>query len=211
MAAMHEIHSFVNKFLNLCHSGKNADLTLKCKNGKTVINLQLDLDSCPPDAYPHTTPPSHPARARPPYARPSPSRMRRTARRARARNDSAENVAVIHSTSPTEAEKSAIENVDASILLITDAAVKNTIKETIHQNDEKSQPEDQATAEKEVHEVDPDPDQATGEKDVCEVDPREFDADLVCNFCDQVFRNEVVLQEHTEIDHNTRRARFRRL
>ena len=195
MAAMHEIHSFVNKFLNLCHSGKNADLTLKCKNGKTVINLQLDLDSCPPDAYPHTPPPSHPAKARPPYARPSPSRMRRTARRARARNDSAENVAVIHSTSPTEAEKSAIENVDASILLITDAAVKNTIKETIHQNDEKSQPEDQATA----------------EKDVCEVDPREFDADLVCNFCDQVFRNEVVLQEHTEIDHNTRRARFRRL
>ena len=44
LAAMHEIHSFMNKFFNLFQSGENADLTLmqERKNGD---NLQLDLDS----------------------------------------------------------------------------------------------------------------------------------------------------------------------
>ena len=131
MAAAQEVHSFVTKFLNLCKSGKNADLSLKCKDGKTVINLQLDLESSPSDVSTFIPPPPYP---RP---RPSPSRMRRCARRARARADAAENIAVILSP---EAEIITTEQVEASIPLNTD------------QKNETAQHGEQVTAEKDVGE-----------------------------------------------------------
>ena len=78
MTALHEIHSFVNKFLNLCNNGERANLNLKCQDGKAVINLQLDLDA-------HVLPPYHQhQRTR---VHPTPSRVRRSARRAQARAD----------------------------------------------------------------------------------------------------------------------------
>ena len=93
MAAVQEVHSFVNKFLNLCMSGKKANLSLKCENKTVAIDLQLDLDlaSCLPDSL-FTAPPYPP---RQPCARPSPSRMRRCGRRRnRARTETKENVEV---------------------------------------------------------------------------------------------------------------------
>merc|ERR1712081_86402 len=77
MGALFEVHSFVNKFLNLCNNGESASLSFKCHDGKTVIDLQLHLPSIPSPTY-------HPQ-----HVRPSPSRVRRSARRAqsRAEND----------------------------------------------------------------------------------------------------------------------------
>ena len=76
MTAMHEIYSFVNKFMNLCDNGKNANLNLKCQDGKIVINLQLELESHVNQPYQHRP------RSR---KQVTPSRVRRSARRARAR------------------------------------------------------------------------------------------------------------------------------
>ena len=76
MTAMYEIYSFVNKFMNLCDNGKNANLNLKCQDGKIVINLQLELESHVNQPY------QHQPRSR---KQVTPSRVRRSARRARAR------------------------------------------------------------------------------------------------------------------------------
>ena len=77
MSALFEVHSFVNKFLTLCNNGESANLSLKCQDGKTVIDLQLHLKPVPPPSY-------HP-QSSPSSARPSPSRLRRSARRANSR------------------------------------------------------------------------------------------------------------------------------
>ena len=68
--------SFVNKFL--CNNGERIKLSLKCHDGKTVIDLQLHLQFIPPPA------PYHP-QSPPPRVHPTPSRVRRTARRPHSR------------------------------------------------------------------------------------------------------------------------------
>ena len=153
MAAVQEVHSFVTKFLNLCKSGKNADLSLKCKDGKTVINLQLDLESYPSDAFTFIPPPHYPPRQRCP--RPSPSRMRRCAQRARARADAAENIAVILSP---KAETITTEQVEAPIHLTKDSVLKDahdTTNFNADQENVKAKHEEQVAAEKDVGEAVP--------------------------------------------------------
>ena len=151
MAAAQEVHSFVTKFLNLCKSGKNADLSLKCKDGKTVINLQLDLESYPSDVSTCIPPPPYPPRQI--YPRPSPYRMRRSARRARARADAAENIAVILSP---EAEIVPTEQVEASIPLTKESVLKDVHHVTTNfntdQENETAQHGEQVSAEKDVGE-----------------------------------------------------------
>ena len=75
-----EIHSFVNKLMNLRRAGRNACLTLDCKDGEILINLELHLHR---DAGHHGL--QHP--------QPSPSRLRRRARRELARAAAAANAA----------------------------------------------------------------------------------------------------------------------
>ena len=77
--AGHEVWSFINKFYNLCKTGKNASLLLKSHECKVVINLQLDLD------VPIPPPPQPPNKKN----HPSLSRIRRTQCRARARAEAA--------------------------------------------------------------------------------------------------------------------------
>ena len=57
-------------------------MSLKCKNGKAVVELHLELDSLS-DPFFYATPPPPPPRQT--FARPSPSRLRWCARRLRAR------------------------------------------------------------------------------------------------------------------------------
>ena len=112
MAAVQEVHSFVNKFLNLCISGKKANLSLKCENKKVVIDLQLDLDlaSCLPD--PLLCAPPYPPPPRQPCYRTSPSRMRRCERRRnRAKTETTENVAVITAKKAEVTEKVAAQTI----------------------------------------------------------------------------------------------------
>ena len=84
---LNEVFNFVNKFLDLSRTGKNANLSLQCQDGRVVLNLQLQLPTYPPPQY-HPRQPSHP------YPRASPSRVRRSLRRADARAKKAENDAL---------------------------------------------------------------------------------------------------------------------
>lgn len=38
-----EIACLIFKFQNLCHDGKEANLTLSSKNGKAIVNLNVQL------------------------------------------------------------------------------------------------------------------------------------------------------------------------
>ena len=105
MTALHEVHSFVAKLVNLSGSGKTANLNLKCRNGRAVINLELNLDDPPP--------PPHPSyhQERRPFMHPSPSCLRWSARRAQAR---AETVSAKSSPTVNPAEKAAVVKVASS-------------------------------------------------------------------------------------------------
>ena len=110
MAGLQEVHSFVSKFITLCNNGKQANLAMRCKGGRAVINLQLHLAE-PFHDYPQ---PSH-------HPHPSPSRVRRSARRAHARAanaeraNSTEQVAASHSFNNI-AEKATPNNVNNEVL-----------------------------------------------------------------------------------------------
>ena len=39
IVAEYEVHSFVNKFMNLSRNGEKADLSQDYKNGRIVVNL----------------------------------------------------------------------------------------------------------------------------------------------------------------------------
>ena len=78
MAATKDISSFVIKFMELSHSGREAKLSLSCQGGQ--INIQLSLET----GYQH---PSAPLQK--PPRRPGPSRLHRRARRAEDRARSA--------------------------------------------------------------------------------------------------------------------------
>ena len=72
--AMSEIDSFVVKFKNLWHSGRNATLTIKSKAGKAEVTLQAELGDAP---HPPAQLPNHHR-----VSRNGPARQRRRQRRA---------------------------------------------------------------------------------------------------------------------------------
>ena len=84
MAAPQEIYSFVNKFMNLCRNGEDANLSLQCNQGRSIVTLQVHLRPFPPPPY-HSRPPQHPSPQSHPCQRPNPSRLRRYKRREHAR------------------------------------------------------------------------------------------------------------------------------
>ena len=90
MAVPNELFNFSIKFLNLWHSGKNAQLFAECHDGHASINLRLHLGQHPaaPQEHQH----------HPPKSKPSPSRLRRRAKRAHDRTVAAANAA---SNAPT--------------------------------------------------------------------------------------------------------------
>ena len=215
MSAIFEVHSFVNKFLNLCNNGESASLTFKCHDGKTVIDLQLQLPSIPPPSYhPHPqSPPQH--------VRPSPSRLRRSARRAqsRAKNDASKTEQV---SAAADCSKTSFHS-DPTIITAEQAAKYSTDNaENVFQSQlediETTRQVDQlraeqavrcATAEQAVpHQT---PHQHHQEQDLF---PHELGShqqfNLICNYCENGFQDEVVLKEHTLIEHNSGRIRFRK-
>ena len=223
MTALQEIHSFVTKFITLCNNGKSADLSLRCEKGHTIINLQLNL---PEIQHDHQYQPS----SRP---RPSPSRVRRSTRRAfaraRAENvemaDTAEQVAAAASNSFNTAEKATLNDIidedekviDSKVLLqaatdprrlpaeqaVPTTTANDDIKQTIPlsktvQEDTKQENNIEQNNDEKSHALD---DTVPGYKQF----------DLVCNFCDKGFRNETILKEHTRIEHNSGRVRYRQV
>ena len=110
-----ELLSFLSKFTNLWHSGKNAQLSMECQDGVISVNLRLNLDSQPP-APQHPTPPAQRLR------QPGPSRARRSARRAQARAEAAADAAV--SSKDSKAAEDAAVAPDPSVPRTYEAAVQ---------------------------------------------------------------------------------------
>ena len=227
MTALHEVHSFVAKFLNLCNSGKSANLNLKCRNGRAVINLQLNLDDPPP--LPH--PPYHQEQR--PCKRPSPSRLRRSARRAQTR---AETVSSESLPTSNPAENAAVVN-DATTkdVKVSNSQVhcksQNAAEQAVHFD----------TADQSVSQHPP-PQQQPSEQELCIGSVQESEGNchadltntesvisepldtltmnefttslddvrkrLVCNYCKNVFENEEELRIHTSTEHNSGRIRY---
>ena len=226
MSTLFEVHSFVNKFLTLCNNGERANLSLKCQDGKTVIELQLHLQPVPPPSY-------HPQSSTP-SARPSPSRLRRSARRAHfcaAANNATKTEQVSANCSQSEdktlntAEQAATKDATDKTENVLQSQNKDvaTICQDEHFPAEKA--DDRVPAEQVVPPQAP-PQHEHGQEQIPipisgqESHPRELGStissnqhqqfELICNFCNEGFENEEVLKEHTSIKHNSGRIRFRR-
>ena len=111
MAAPTELSSFVTKFANLWHSGKNACLSLECEAGEAIFNLQLRLQSHhrqPQQVHPHYSA----------ERKAGPSRLRRRARRAQARPTAAAEAPTLPSQKPEAAAQANVftpANSDAAV------------------------------------------------------------------------------------------------
>ena len=221
-----EIYNFVNKFLNLRENGEHATLSFNCQDGRLSINLQLDLSPCPPPGYkPH---PSH----RPsPCFRPTPSRLRRSARRAAARAESAEK-ADTNSFPPTFNSNTTEQVADMSTPTKT-ADVSNVIDEAeqasssnedvIHlhshqllaeQATPRCRPQNDCvyvikTKEDVVLDATIDDEEVKKANDEKVSSDKQFE--LVCNYCNEGFEHERALKDHTSIEHNSGRIRFRKI
>ena len=135
MAAIQEVHSFVRKFLNLYSIGENADLSLKCKDGRITIGLQLDLHPDQPPSY-HPTPPPRP-HPQDYQQRLSPSRIRRSKRRAQARTYKYEAEVLNPVNIKAKAsEKVAVSSTHNSCEKTPDTAEQAGIVDTKNQNNE---------------------------------------------------------------------------
>ena len=220
MSALFEVHSFVNKFLTLCNNGESANLSLKCHDGKTVIDLQLHLQPVPPPSYrPQSSPPS---------ARASPSRVRRSARRAnsRAANNAEKTEQVSTDCSLTgdqtvnsaeQAEKGDASNETKKVLQSQFKDV-TTIDQFSAQQAVNCVPAEQVAPPQTPPQPDHEQEQISISRQ--ESNPQEIKGgstssdqkfELVCNFCDESFENEGILKDHTSIKHNSGRIRFRRI
>ena len=106
MAATQDLSSFVSKFVELWHPGREAKLSLSCYAGRISIQLGLETGHQAPAA-----PPQKPPR------QPGPSRLGRRARRAeeRARAAAEEAAAASHPTLPAEQAKKVNEAVQADV------------------------------------------------------------------------------------------------
>ena len=225
MTALHEVHSFVAKFLNLCNSGENANLNLKCRNGRAVINLQLNLDDYSPPAHP----PHHQGRR--PCMRPSPSRLRRSARRAQTR---AERVSAESSSSVKPAEKATAENdVSNKDVKVLNSQVQykksqNPAEQAVHFDpaDQHPPPQQQASEQGlrrigsvQESENNCDEDEKNTGREISKpldtLNMNEFNTllenvrkRLMCNYCKKVFEDEEELRNHTRTEHNSGRIRY---
>ena len=226
MSALFEVHSFVNKFLTLCNNGETANLSLKCQDGKTVIDLQLHLPSVPPP------PPYHP-QSPPPRAGPSPSRVRRSARRAhyRAANNASKTEEVSADLSRTIFPSDVnINTAEQAANGIASDDIKNSIRSkiediaTTREADQLSAqqtvyctPVEQAVTLKTPHQHDQEQTSTSSESfhelaRPCELgDTISAHPQLICNYCDKAFESEESLREHTSIEHRSGRIRFRRV
>ena len=221
-----EIYNFVNKFLNLRENGEHATLSFNCQDGRLSINLQLDLSPCPPPGYkPH---PSH----RPsPCFRPTPSRLRRSARRAAARAESAEKADTnsfppafnSNTTEQVVARSTPTKTADLSNVIDEAEQASSSNEEVIHLHSHQLLAE-QATPRcrpqndcvnviktKEDVELDATIDYEELKKTNNEKVSSDQQFELVCNYCNEGFEHETALKDHTSIEHNSGRIRFRKI
>ena len=213
MSALFEVNSFVNKFLTLCNNGESANLNLKCHDGKIVIDLQLHLQPIPPPPYAY-----RPQSSPPPRVHPSPSRLRRSARRAQSR---AANNASKAQTEQVSADCSKTE--DQTIISAEQAAKDATENEdvvTIRQVDQSPAeqavdcvpakqavlPTPQTPPHHEKQQISTSKQELLGDGDKNSSNQQLI---LICNFCNKEFENEEELKDHTSIEHNSGRLRFK--
>ena len=122
MAVTPELKSFVTKFADLWHSGRNASLSLECGAGEATINLQLRLGSHPL----HLQQPQH--RKGPQHRlerRASPSRLRRRARREQARELAAKQAAAAAEQASASSSNRTINTAGQAALIFPQRAEKD--------------------------------------------------------------------------------------
>ena len=220
MTAEYEIHSFVNKFMNLSRNGEKADLSLNCEHGRIVVNLQLHLRQGPPAPFhPYPAPRSQPR----PYHHPSPSRLRRSERRRKQAeqavasdktekvssypinaNDKAEKVLEVESTAiPVPAEEA------VSVLKVAEDNDAKEAFEKIDDHDTQFQQSGADTAEQAGFPTDDKVTKSIHNKSEGTYSHQQPKPLLVCNYCNEGFENEVLIRDHTEIVHKSGRIRYR--
>ena len=233
---LQEVYNFVNKFLDLRKNGENATLSLKCQDGSVSVNLQLHLPSYPPPRHEQHPPPRSSS-----CSRPSPSRVRRSTRRADARaraaakadNEKTSQTEVHAPKIPAEQAASDIQcdnfakNVDNAEKAFGNAITSNNITDDVENiecnaeeassniSDQKPTQSEANTAEQADIPVagskENNSDNGNINKSEATSGNDQFKNWLVCNYCDQGFANEGVLRDHTEMDHGSRRIRYRRI
>ena len=226
---LHEIDSFVNKFKGLWLSGKEAKLQIDSKNGEAWLSLCLGL-KCPP---PPPSPPYHPS-PRPRSFRNTPSQQRRRNRRIAVRETAAAKATYVEKD--VDAKTLATEKVAVEAAMKTRSAEDAKVP----QNEESNQAEAEEAPHHHVHDEESDAktqfkrseanaaekaDLADDLKENNHIENiskslqnmseatsghQQFNNWLVCNYCDQSFVNEGLLRDHTEINHGSRRIRYRR-
>ena len=207
MAALQEVHSFIHKFMNLYSNGKNANLSMQCNDGRVTIDLQLHLYHPPPPPYYQTPPPRpHP---QPCQQGVSPSRLRRSKRRAHARAEKARSDvpdiannfdATENAATFTNPNKNTTEEAEQAVVSFTDKSdLQHPEAHTAEQADIQKDNYNAAKATKSIENM--------SEENSAEEQPK----NLICYFCDKGFENEDLIKDHTEIEHNSRRVRIKRI
>ena len=117
MAGPPELLNFVNKFLNLLNCGQSARLTVESQGGNATVNLQLNLEPCPPHVESQLEG-RHRRHA-------GPSRLRRHAARAQARQQAAAEAA----TYAEAAARATISSTSTTIATAAKAGADPTVAE----------------------------------------------------------------------------------
>ena len=218
---LHEVFNFVNKFMNLRKNGENATLSLQCHDGSVSVNLHLHLPSYPSPRYERHQPPQPR-----PGSRPSPSRVRRSTRRANARANAEKSDKEQAHAQQTPAEQAATDEKSLNQGDDAEEAIKNDITRSNLTDDVEVNKAEEAFDKKgdEItqlqHSEANAAEKASLDEKVTESIQNKSEANsanlqlknlLLCHYCDQGFANEDLLREHTEIDHRSRRIRYRRI
>ena len=162
----YEIDSFVQKFKNLWHAGRNASLCIKSVGGKAHVDLSVELGEASRTAAHHFR------------SRNGPARQRRRDRRAAAREEVAED---------TPSGSTAVE---------ADPNVNNSVEDAAEEDatDEDAAEEaiaEKATAEKAIAEEEVD----IG-KEITAAEAASDSCEFSCDLCDNKFKSARGLRTH---------------
>ena len=136
---MSEIDSFICKFRNLLHSGRNARLEIKSESGKATVNLSAEVEIPAKQSY---------------QPRNIPARQRRRDRRAAARAEAVDTEAAADAATEDVAAAQVEKDVEARAAIASDVTIGNKFKDAVEATDLEAgtafEPADEMTKEAEI-------------------------------------------------------------
>ena len=164
-----EMSSFLFKFQNICRAGKDANLLFTSKNGKTIVNLSVELECL---SHPSRQPPFHPQKHRN-----GPSCERRRQKRAEARKNEAEQALTLLSAEEVDVLAMAEEAVGSTSNAVK--VINNELNDEICPDSEYQVKETEDTAEQVVEFIEVKPDSDDGWKNLDVKDLVEYKCKIV--------------------------------